>query len=252
MGRFVNKKIIVTGGTSGLGKAVVEAFIAEGATVAFCGLDKDEGELVQRTLGRSCIFYLADVRVDDEMAEFITAASEKLGGLDIAVNNAGISHHSNKLADIPLADVEDVWRTNVMGVWHAMRYEIPIMTKDKSGVIVNVASILSRAGAGWVAAYGMSKHGVVGLTKSAAMDYAGDGIRINSISPGPIDTPMFARAMDDVGDDLSKFAGGLPEGGPADPADVAKSILYLASDDANYMTGANLVLDGGTSMGVRQ
>ena len=124
------------------------------------------------------------------------------------------------------------------------------MEKNRRGVIVNTASILSRSGAGWIAAYGMSKHAILGLTKSAAMDYANAGLRINAISPGPMKTPMLDRALADIGDDMDKFAGGFPEGGPADPSDVAKTVLYLASDDAAYMNGANIVVDGGTSTGL--
>jgi len=253
--RFDGKHIVITGGTSGLGEATVLAFAAEGADVWFCGLVDSEGARVCETaagLEGSATYMFADVRDPSSVKAFIKSAHDAMGGIDVAVNNAGISHDSHKMADIPLDDVDNVWRTNVMGTWHAMRSELSIMVKQQSGIVVNVASILSRSGAGWVAAYGMSKHAVVGITKSAAMDYASDGIRINAISPGPIKTPMLARAMEDIGDDLSKFAGGLPEGGPANPEDIAKSILYLASEDANYMNGANLVLDGGTSTGVRQ
>lgn len=255
MNRFDGKHVVITGGTSGLGEATVLAFAAEGAHVWFCGLVDSEGARVESaaaSLKGSATYMFADVRDPSSVKAFMHAAHAAMGTIDIAINNAGVSHDSHKMADIPLDDVDNVWRTNVMGVWHAMRSQLPIMVEQQSGVIVNVASILSRSGAGWVAAYGMSKHAVVGMTKSAAMDYAGDGIRINALSPGPIKTPMFARAMEDVGDDMHKFAGGLPKGGPANPEDIAKSILYLASEDANYMNGANLVVDGGTSTGVRQ
>lgn len=251
--RFENKVVVVTGGTSGLGEAVVKAFVSEGAKVYFCGLIDSDGKRVTddaNALGGDVFYHHADVRSDDEMKAFVKAAEKHYGTIDIAFNNAGISHKSGKLADLPLDVVEDVFQTNVMGVWHAMRHEIEVMEKNKSGVIVNTASILSRSGAGWIAAYGMSKHAILGLTKSAAMDYAASGLRINAISPGPMKTPMLDRALEDIGGDMDKFAGGFPEGGPADPADVAKTVLYLASDDAAYMNGANIVVDGGTSTGL--
>lgn len=251
--RFENKITLVTGGTSGLGEAVVKAFAQEGSKVYFCGLIDSDGKRVASEvagLGGEAFYHHCDVRNESEVKDFVAAAIEKYGTIDIAFNNAGISHKSGKMAELPLDTVDDVFQTNVMGVWYAMRHEIAVMEKNRRGVIVNTASILSRSGAGWIAAYGMSKHAILGLTKSAAMDYAKAGLRINAISPGPMKTPMLERALADIGDDMDKFAGGFPEGGPADPRDVAKTVLYLASDDAAYMNGANIVVDGGTSTGL--
>ena len=250
--RFEDKITLVTGGTSGLGESVVKAFAAEGSSVIFCGLIDGDGQRVVDEVtaaGGTATYHHCDVRDEKQVGAFINAAVAQYGTIDIAFNNAGISHRSGKMADLPQDVVEDVYQTNVMGVWYAMRHEIAVMEKNKSGVIVNTASILSRSGAGWIAAYGMSKHAILGLTKSAAMDYASAGLRINAISPGPMKTPMLDRALADIGGDMDKFAGGFPEGGPADPDDVAKTVLYLASDDAAYMNGANIVVDGGTSTG---
>lgn len=250
--RFDGKNVIVTGGTSGFGESIVKAFATEGATVHFCGLIDAEGDRVVadvRASGGQASYYHADVRQEEAVKAFIEAATDSGKQLDIAVNNAGISHTSARFADQDMAMVEDVFQTNVMGIWYAMRHEIPIMLKAGSGAIINTGSILSRSGAEWMAAYGTSKHAVVGLTKSAALDYADHGIRINAVSPGPMLTPMFERALEDIGGDMSKFAGGLPKGGPADPNDVAKTVLYLASEEAGYMNGANVIVDGGTSSG---
>ena len=251
--RFENKITLVTGGTSGLGEAVVKSFASEGSKVFFCGLIDSDGKRVVDEVaasGGEAFYHHCDVRREQDVKDFVAGAVDKHGTIDIAFNNAGISHKSGKMEDLPLDEVDDVFQTNVMGVWYAMRHEIAVMEKNKSGVIVNTASILSRSGAGWIAAYGMSKHAILGLTKSAAMDYAPTGIRINAISPGPMKTPMLDRALVDIGGDMEKFAGGFPEGGPADPMDVAKTVLYLASDDAAYMNGANIVVDGGTSTGL--
>lgn len=250
--RFKNKSVIVTGGTSGFGEAIVKAFAAEGACVYFCGLVDAEGHRVEQECADSdgeATYKHCDVRVESSVANFINYAVESAGTLDVAVNNAGISHTAARFADQEPAMVEDVFQTNVMGIWYAMRHEIPHLLKNGGGAIINTASILSKSGAEWMAAYGTSKHAVIGLTKSAALDYAEDGIRINAVSPGPMLTPMFERALDDIGGDMSKFAGGFPKGGPANPADVAKTVLYLASEEAGYTTGANVIVDGGASSG---
>lgn len=249
--RFADKIAVVTGGTSGLGECIVKALAAEGATVFFCGLLDGEGDRVVAEVEEatgSAHFIHADVRSDNAMCNFVRQACEKTGALDIAVNNAGISHASARFADHDLETVNDVFQTNVMGIWHAMRHQIPHMVAN-GGAIINIASILSKSGAGWMAPYGMSKHAVVGLSKSAALDYAEQGLRINTVSPGPMKTPMFERALEDIGNDLEKFAGGIPKTGPADPMDVAKTVLYLASDEAANVTGANFIVDGGVSTG---
>ena len=250
--RFEDKTIAVTGGTSGLGEAAVKAFAAEGANVFFCGLDIADGQRVTAEtspLAGAAVFVRADVRIAADMKSFIDQITATRPVLDIAVNSAGISHSAARFADHDPETVEDVWRTNVMGIWHAMQYELTPMITAGAGSIINIASILSKSGAQWMAPYGMSKHAVVGMSKSAALDYSEAGIRINCVSPGPMQTPMFERALADIGGDMSKFAGGLPQSGPADPADVAKTVLYLASHEAANVTGANFIVDGGVSTG---
>jgi NAD(P)-dependent dehydrogenase (short-subunit alcohol dehydrogenase family) len=250
--RFKNKSVLITGGTSGLGAATARAFALEGAEVCFCGLIDDDGKRIEdliRTNGGDATYFSCDVRSEKAIETFTTKAISRMGKIDIAFNNAGISHNAARFADLDTQITEDVWKTNVMGVWYAMRHEIKQMLKQKHGAIINTASILSKSGAEWMTAYGMTKHAIIGLTKSAAMDYAHKNIRINAVSPGPMLTPMFERALEDIGGDMEKFAGGFPKNGPADPSDVAKTVLYLASDEASYTNGANVIVDGGASTG---
>ena len=248
---FHNKAVLVTGGTSGIGASVVRNFCREGAQVWFCGLVDSWGQQVvadcEATPGNAH-YVKADVRDPQAMKSFVATMVEQTGALDIAFNNAGINHVADKLADIDITTFNDVMQTNAMGVVHAMQAELPQMVKQGHGVIINTASILANEGAGWMSAYGMSKHAVLGLTLSAAMDYRAQGIRINAISPGPTDTPMFQKAMKDVEGQPEKYAGGLPENGPAHPRDIANAVLYLASDQAKMVTGTNLVVDGGVQI----
>ena len=199
-----------------------------------------------------------DVRDDQQTGAFIAAARQWMGGLDLAVNCAGISHAPQKLADLNPETWRQVMATNADGIFHALRHEIPAMLESAQydqitghppqqghgRAIVNIASILGTRGAPWMAAYGASKHAVVGLTQSAARDYATMGLRINAISPGPVETPMLHRALAEIGHDHSKYAGGFPPAGPGLPADIAAAVLFLLSPDARYINGANLSIDG--------
>ncbi len=227
----------VTGGTSGLGAAVVAKLTAAGVRVAACGLERPADPVPD------VLYSYHDVRLDSDMAAFVDATMAALGPPTLAVNCAGISHHAAKAADIASEVMADVLATNALGVFHAMRHQIPVMLAQGRGAVVNIASTLSGQGAGWMAAYGASKHAVVGLTLSAALDYGPHNLRINAVSPGPMKTPMFDRAIADIAGDLSKYAGGLPPGGPADPATVAGAIVFLLSDAAAGINGTNLFAD---------
>ncbi|WP_188873498.1 SDR family NAD(P)-dependent oxidoreductase [Iodidimonas muriae] len=252
--RFQDTSVLVTGGSSGIGADVVRALAAEGAQVMFCGLPDGCGEQLEHTLcaqGHKARFVAADVRADDQMRQLVASCLQSLGGLDMAVNCAGISHPPQRLADIDPDHWRNVMATNADGIFYAMRHEIPAMLEngdpDRNRAIVNIASILGTRGAPWIAAYGASKHAVVGLTQSAARDYATFGLRINAVSPGPVDTPMLARALRDIGSDTSKYAGGFPPAGPGKPHDVAAAVLFLLSLEAAYINGTNLHVDGATT-----
>ncbi len=247
---FAGRVALVTGGTSGIGAAVVEDLCERGAAVVFCGLLDGRGEALESLLaarGLEARYCHADVRVDADMARLVPTCLERHGRLDLAVNNAGTSHPAARLADIPPEIYAEVMRTNADGVFFAMRHEIPAMIRSGGGAIVNVASILARRGAPWMAAYGASKHAVLGLSLSAARDYAAAGIRVNAVLPGPVATPMLERALLDIAGDETKYAGGFPPGGPGAPGDVAAAIVFLLGEEARYINGAALTVDGATS-----
>lgn len=249
---FEGKAAIVTGGTSGIGEAVVRSLAGRGARVVFCGLEAAPGAALGRELcgqGREVVFCHADVRMDADMADLVALCGARFGRLDLAVNNAGISHPPLKLADISPATWRDVMATNADGVFYAMRHEIPAMRAGGGGAIVNIASILATRGAPWMAAYGASKHAVLGMTLAAARDHASDNIRVNAVLPGPVRTPMLERALLDIGGDLTRYAGGMPPGGPGSPTDIAGAVLYLLGTDAAYVNGAALAVDGATNAG---
>lgn len=251
---WTDHKIIVTGGATGLGAATVAAFARLGARVVFCGLDEDMSDDVAALLSDRILYRPCDVRDERAVAQFVDYSVRQMGGLTGAVNAAAISHHAGKLADLRPAMVEDVWRTNVMGVWYAMRHQITAMLayhdsdhmpdQLKGGAIINVASILSAEPAQWMAAYGMSKYAVAGLSETAALDYQDSPIRINAVSPGPIKTPMLDRALADVDGDMSKFAGGFPPGGPADATVIADLFTRLMGQEGRHIRGKNIILSG--------
>jgi len=249
--RFEDRTALVTGGSSGIGAAVVHALAGEGARVHFCGLDDALGHRLEKELagtGRTGRFHHADVREDMAMAGLVESCLDAEGRLDLAVNAAGMSHPPAKLAEIDPDAYRSVMRTNADGIFYAMRHEIPAMLAGGGGrAIVNIASILAERGAPWMAAYGASKHAVASLTRSAACDYAEAGLRINAVAPGAVDTPMFQRALMDIGGNREQYAGGFPPAGPGQPADVAAAVLFLLSDDAAYINGTMLIVDGATT-----
>lgn len=239
--RFLEKSVLITGGTSGIGAAAAKAFGAEGASVLICGREDDLGHAVAEEIkkaGGACRYFHADVRDPTAMEELVAEALKLNGGLDIAFNNAGINHPPHRAANIPIAEYEDVIATNLNGVFYAMAAELKVMTDE--GCIINTASALSKKVSGWMAAYSASKSGVVALSQAAAEDYREAGIRIYALSPDPVDTPMFQKALREIAGDESKYAGGLKT--PLTPAAVARQVLMLADKSSAPPTGTNFVV----------
>lgn len=249
-GRFTGKNVLITGGTSGIGAATARAFAAQGANVVICGRREALGKQVEaeiRASGGNATYIQADVREEDQVARLVDATVAAHGGIDIAFNNAGIKGPFIAFAEVPLEGTmsyHDTVRTNLDGVFYGIRHELRVMLPKKRGVIVNTASIAGSQGLAGNATYAATKHGVIGLTASAAKAHAKDGIRVVSVSPGAVDTPLLRRA---VGDNMDAVGRGNPTGRVGKPEEVAALVLSLAAPEFGYITGADFKIDGGTT-----
>lgn len=254
-GTALNGKIaLITGGTSGIGEAIARGMSAAGAKVAFCGRRREEGENIAKWLsgdGAETFFEQCDVSDGAQLEKFVANTAKRFGKLDIAVNCAGISCPDTKLADIEEADFDQMISTNLRGVWLAMKHEIRQFLAQKSqGVIVNMGSILGHAVMGAPAQYSSghyvaAKHGVEGLTKSAAMDYGRAGIRVNSISPGIVATAFSDHLIAAEVPVIKNFIAQTALGRLASVDDIVGAAVFLASDASRYITGTTIVVDGG-------
>jgi len=243
-----SKVVVVTGGTSGIGREAAVLFAEAGAKVVVAGRREAEGsetvELV-RAAGGDALFVKTDVSKASEVETLVKKAVEKFGRLDVAFNNAGIEGVWVPIISQSERDWDRTIEINLKGVWLCLKYEIRQMLKQGGGgSIVNMSSIAGLMGSAGAAAYGASKHGVIGLTKAAALENARNGIRVNAVCPAVIETPMGERLFG--APEMKKYALGLhPIGRLGTPADVANAVVWMCSDNASFMTGQSLVLDGG-------
>jgi NAD(P)-dependent dehydrogenase (short-subunit alcohol dehydrogenase family) len=243
-----NKVVVITGGSSGIGRAAALAFAKAGCNVAVAGRREAEGQetvaLIQRQSPNvEACFLQADVRKADQVKAFVDAAAERWGRLDYAFNNAGVEGPSFiQTADYGEDSWDDVIDVNLKGVFLAMKYEIPHMLANGDGAIVNMSSIAGLVGGPIGIAYFASKHGVIGATKAAALEYAARHIRINAVCPAVIETGMADRIFTPVGVDTGPLH---PIGRNGTPEEVADAVVWLCSDHASFITGAALPVDGG-------
>lgn len=248
MSRFTGKVVLVTGGTSGIGRATAEAFAAEGAKVVASGRREPEGLAVVegiRTAGGEATFVRADVSKEDDLRQLVAKTVAKYGRLDVAFNNAGVEW-TGAVTDATEADYRRVFDANVWGVLAAMKYEIPELLKAGGGAIVNTSSVAGHVGMAGVSIYIASKHAVEGLTKTAALEYAKQGVRVTAVAPAAIVTEMMERFVGGEGTDQAKGLAAMhPVGRMGRSEEVAAAVLYLASDAAKFVTGVSLPVDGG-------
>ena len=254
-GRFAGKAVLITGGTSGIGRTTAEAFAREGAKVVFCGRREALGREVEariRGFGGEAAYVRADVRNDAEVKALVDACLARHGRLDIAFNNAGYFMDPKTAANLTPGPVHEMsldhWNnimaTNASGVFYSMRHEIPVMLRQGGGAIVNMASVSGHAAFEGMSGYAASKHAVVGLTKVAAVELAPKNIRVNSISPLAVDTPMIRDSLAFFGVSLEQAAQGSPMRRINTTDEMARAVMFLASDDASSMTGMDLDVTG--------
>jgi NAD(P)-dependent dehydrogenase (short-subunit alcohol dehydrogenase family) len=243
---FERKVAIVTGAGSGIGEAVARVFAARGASVVVADINQKAAEKVATAIstdGGSAKPITGDVADPAAVEAMVKFAVDSFGGLDVAVNNAGIGGPLAATGDYPLDGWRKVIDINLTGVFYCMRYQIPAMLARGGGAIVNVASILGAVGTANSSAYVAAKHGVLGLTKAAAIEYATRNIRVNSVGPGFIETPLLTSTLDEVA--LQAIAALHPVQRLGTSEEVAALVVFLASDQASFITGSYHLVDGG-------
>jgi NAD(P)-dependent dehydrogenase (short-subunit alcohol dehydrogenase family) len=250
-----NKVVIITGAGSGIGQAASRLFAEAGATVYGADMDADGlGQTEKLVAHEGGTFYSqrVDVSSDGDMRGFIARVEAEQGRLDIACNNAGISGPLHLLEDYPVEQFDRVVAVNLRGVFLGMKYELPLIKRGGGGVICNTASVASLTGPAGTSAYAATKHGIHGLTRSAAHEYARAGVRINAVAPGRTDTAMVAKvALDDpaFAAAFAAEADTTPAGRAADPVEIARAMYWLCSPAASYVYGHMLIVDGGVTIG---
>lgn len=247
MNEFNGRVAIVTGASSGIGRTSALFYARDGARVVVSDVNKDGGqETVQliQAAGGEAIFVKTDVGNPSDCEELVKKTVEKFGRLDLACNNAGIGGESNLTADYSVNGWQKVIEVNLSGVFYCMKYEIAEMLKTGGGAIVNMASILGQVGFASAPAYVAAKHGVVGLTRDAALEYAAKGIRINAIGPAFISTPLIS-ALESNPEAYNNLVSLHPLGRLGKPEEVAELVVWLSSNRASYITGSYYPIDGG-------
>jgi NAD(P)-dependent dehydrogenase (short-subunit alcohol dehydrogenase family) len=248
MNEFQGKVALVTGGTSGIGRAAAIAYAREGAKVVVAGRRVAEGEETVRLVraeGLEALFVPTDVAQEDQVKNLIGRTLDQFGRLDFAFNNAGIEQVPTPFLEQTVENFDQVMDINVKGVWLSMKYEIPAMLKTGGGSIVNTSSALGVISMPGIEIYVASKHAVIGLTKSAALEFGKQGIRVNAVLPAAIDTDMFQRFADQTPEFLAQVTALHPIGRIGKSEEIADAVIWLSSSKSSFVTGHSLLVDGG-------
>ena len=243
MDRFEGRTAIVTGAARGMGEAIARRMVAEGANVVLTDVLTDDGSAVAADLGGRARFASHDVTDEAQWADAVALAEETFGGLDVLVNNAGVFWR-RALEDETVDRLRRAFDVNTVGPFLGLQAALPALRRSGGGAVVNVVSLASVYGYAWQGAYGASKWALRGLTRVAAQEFGPEGIRVNAVMPGPVDTAMLPPDTTGLGD--ARFAG-IPLGRAGRPEEVAALVCWLASTEASYVSGAEVVVDGGSS-----
>jgi NAD(P)-dependent dehydrogenase (short-subunit alcohol dehydrogenase family) len=244
--RFADKVVLVTGGSSGIGAATARRLAAEGASVVIAARHTEVGKATAASIDGDVTFVHCDVTVEIDVSRLLGTVVEKYGRLDGAFNNAGATGSHGRISDMDGGSWRDELDANLTSVFYCLKYEIAAMTRG--GAIVNNASIAAVGGIPGLSAYTAAKHGVLGLTRAAALECVGQNVRVNAIITGNVDTPLYRR-LSGVGADDVLPAAPNPTGRTASPDEIAAFVAYLLSDEAAFVTGAGLPIDGGATAG---
>ena len=243
--------VLITGALTGIGRATAVTFAAAGAIVVAAGRREEDGKELEkelRELGAEAQFVKVDVRHEPELQSLVDETVKRFGRLDVAVNNAGTEGAKGPVTSQTAETYASTFETNVLGVLLSMKHELRVMLPQGKGSIINVSSTLGHEGVAGHALYVASKHAVEGLTKSAALEVAGTGVRVNIVAPGPVDTGMLNR-FTGTSEAKTALASGVPIGRIGEPGEVAAAVEFLASDRASLITGHSLLVDGGKLAG---
>jgi NAD(P)-dependent dehydrogenase (short-subunit alcohol dehydrogenase family) len=240
--------VMITGALTGIGRATAVTFAQAGATVVVSGRHEDTGHALAgelKELGAAAEFVHADVRSDDQLAALVEHTTARYGRLDVAVNNAGTDGDMTPVAGITTGQYAASFDTNVLGTLLSMKHELQVMQVQRSGSIINVSSIYGQKGFPGGSLYVASKHAIIGLTKSAALEAAPYGVRVNAVGPGPVQTAMFDRVTGNNAQAKAAYLATVPQQRAAQPEEIAAAIAYISSPQASYLTGQTIYLDGG-------
>lgn len=241
---------VVTGGAGGIGEAIARAFGRAGGSVVVADVDeagtRTVADAVERETPGSASAVGVDVTDEDDVAAMVEATLDRYGRLDAAVNNAGVAGAQAPTAEYPEAEFERVVDVNLTGVYRCLKHELRVMSDQGSGAVVNVASVFGQVGYQSAPAYVAAKHGVVGLTRTAAQEHASDGLRVNAVCPGFTETDMLEEVGVTESESVTEYVQGLhPMGRFGDPGEIAEAVVWLCSNAASYVTGTALPVDGG-------